>query len=110
MMTASNLNIEKLHNRKLNSNRLKFVRFEASVTAKANTTTFNKVMGITDYLNMTRGAGFGTGNTYSIWVSGGYGDCWEMSASLYGDGLYVKIRSSFASDLTNTVQVNIIGY
>ena len=94
--------------RKLNSNRLKFLRFTASVTAKANTTTFNKVMSITEYRNMIREAGFL--NTYSIWISDGYGDCWEMSASLYGDGLYVKIRSSFAGDLTNTVQVNIIGY
>ena len=46
---------------------------------------------------------------YIIWVDGGYGDQWQMTASIYGGGLWIQVYSKYQATLKADVFLHVFG-
>lgn len=83
------------------------MQFDVSVTAPANSFTTVCVCGASDFNSWLKAVGIST--IYGMWVNGGYGDQWQMTASVYGGGVYMQIQSKFGAALTAATTIHILG-
>ena len=78
-----------------------------SFSITANTLTIVTACSKSDFTNWKSVAGIST--ILSIWVDGGYGDNFQMTASEYGGQLMIQIQSKYAATVTSSFKVYIIG-
>ena len=60
-----------------------------------------------DYKNTL--ATYGISKVFGMWVNGGYGDQWQLTASVYGGQLYIQSYSQYASTLKRDITIHIFG-
>ncbi len=91
----------------LNSNSIKEYTFTLNVSnVLANSVTYITALNSSDVKKLLKN--LGASKIVSIWISEGFGDTWQMTASLYGGSIIVQIQSTFASVLSNSIEVHML--
>lgn len=68
-----------------------------------------QIVGSGDWSSLKQTLGINT--VTSIWVSGGYADQWQITASLYGDNsLWIQSYSKYSGNLKNNILIHLVYY
>ena len=69
--------------------------------------TMRMIQSVDSYKKTLAEAGITT--VYGMWVDGGYGDQWQLTASVYGGQLILQSDSKYTTTLTKDISIHIFG-
>lgn len=107
---GSNLTVSGLINgvdiSSLNSKLLKHGQVEATVTIPSGfaTLTIQSASDFNKTLNL-----YGISEVYAMWVDKGYGDQWQLTASVYNGALLLQSYSKWGANLKSVIMFHILG-
>ena len=92
----------------LNSNKLKYTCIEINSLSCSTGFSSRLVISANDMKNILSDANITT--IVSMYVTGGYSDVWMLTASLYGNDLYVQCYSNFQGTVSANIKIFVSGY
>ena len=92
----------------VNSNKLKYTVININSLSCSHGFSSQLVISANDMKNILSDANITT--IVSMYVTGGYSDVWMLTASLYGNDLYVQCYSNFQAAVSSNIKIFVSGY